>query len=146
MPTANATGEDDEDIFDDMGSIVRSVATDTALIYTCLAALQDVDLDMGPTHVWPGTNTVEHHFTLWNSRSAGSDDKLIVADADERFGVKRRDMDLRKGDLVMYDSRTMHCGGANNSNKRRSVFVVSCMGPGVRPDGTTWTMLKSLKN
>merc|ERR1712196_696567 len=55
-------------------------------------------------------------------------------------------MTLKKGDLVMYDSRTMHCGGANMSQKRRSVLVVSTMGPGIRPDGTTWTMLKSLRN
>ena len=26
-----------------------------------------VDESMGPTHVWPGTNTVEHHATLWGA-------------------------------------------------------------------------------
>merc|ERR1719251_836759 len=55
-------------------------------------------------------------------------------------------MTLSKGDLVLYDSRTMHCGGPNSSSARRSVFCVSVMGPGIRPDGTTWTMLKSLRN
>ena len=97
---------------------VQAVATDTALIFTSLLALQAgnalspwqlaassciacmvyysvsvydsmlylprlyhgtvqcpvfrpswkaVDESMGPTHVWPGTNTVEHHATLWGA-------------------------------------------------------------------------------
>lgn len=143
VPTAEANVEQDEDAGDDLTSVVRAIATDTALIYTCLVALQDVETDMGPTHVWPGTNTVEHHATLWASSSGA---KLMVDDADKAFGVQRRDMTLQKGDLVIYDSRTMHCGGANNSQKRRSVFVVSTMGPGIRPDGSTWTLLPSLRN
>merc|ERR1711918_200262 len=40
----------------------------------------------------------------------------------------------------------MHCGGANLSEVRRSVMAISVMGQGIRPDGTTWTMLKSLRN
>ena len=71
---------------------VQAVATETALIFTSLLALQemvllkmllelvltpeinpfdscavekDIEPNMGPTHVWPGTNTVEHHATLW---------------------------------------------------------------------------------
>jgi len=133
----------DDDATDDLTSVVRAIATDTALIYTCLVALQDVEADMGPTHVWPGTNTVEHHATLWGTNTSG---KLHVPEADKAFGIEHKDMTLRKGDLVMYDSRTMHCGGANTSQKRRSVMVVSTMGPGIRPDGTTWTILKSLRN
>lgn len=143
LPAADDCAEQDDDAGEDLTSVVRAIATDTALIYTCLVALQDVDADMGPTHVWPATNTVEHHATLWATNSG---DKLHVADADKAFGVARRDMTLQKGDLVIYDSRTMHCGGANSSQKRRSVFVVSTMGPGIRPDGTTWTMLPSLRN
>jgi len=143
LPDRADGAEEDEDAADDMTSVVRAIATDTALIYTCLVALQDVDADMGPTHVWPATNTVEHHATLWGTNTG---DKLYVAEADKAFGITHRDMTLKKGDLVMYDSRTMHCGGANNSQKRRSVLVVSTMGPGIRPDGTTWTMLKSLRN
>uniref|UniRef100_A0A7S1SCK4 CW-type domain-containing protein n=1 Tax=Alexandrium catenella TaxID=2925 RepID=A0A7S1SCK4_ALECA len=143
---AGATGDpdsEDEDQADDLGEIVRAVATETALIYTVLVALQDVEPEMGPTHVWPRTNTVEHHAALWGTHTGG---KLSVAEADKLFATPHRDMLLRKGDLVMYDSRTMHCGGANMSSSRRSVFCVSTMGPGIRPDGTTWTMLKSLRN
>jgi len=133
---------EDEDAADDLGRVVQAVATDTALIFTSLLALQDVDEQMGPTHVWPGTNTVEHHATLWGSHITG---KLSVQDADEAFQVPHRKMTLQRGDLVLYDSRTMHCGGANTSDQRRSVFCVSTMGPGIRPDGTTWTMLASLR-
>jgi len=145
LPSASpeADGDDPEDWNEDLGSIVRAVATDTALIYTCLAALQDVSSDMGPTHVWPATNTVEHHATLWSTHVGG---KLGVQEADEAFGIEHKKMLLAKGDLVLYDSRTMHCGGANSSAERRSVFCVSTMGPGIRPDGTTWTMLRSLRS
>jgi len=143
MPTQDVGVEEDEEAADDMTSVVRAIATDTALIYTCLVALQDVEPDMGPTHVWPGTNTVEHHATLWGT---GASEKMYTGEADKAFGVVHKDMTLKKGDLVMYDSRTMHCGGANTSSKRRSVLVVSTMGPGIRPDGTTWTLLRSLRN
>jgi len=143
MPNVGQGAEKDDDAIDDMTSVVEHIATDTAMIYTCLVALQDVEPDMGPTHVWPGTNTVEHHATLWG---AGVSEKLYPKEADKAFKVDHKDMTLKKGDLVVYDSRTMHCGGANISDKRRSVLVVSSMGPGIRPDGTTWTMLGSLRN
>jgi len=138
-----AEDSDGEDGQDDMGEIVRAVATETAIICTALVALQDVSSSMGPTHLWPGTHTVNHHATLWGTCVGG---KLSVAAADEAFGVDRVDMTLQKGDMVIYDSRTMHCGGANTSQSRRSVLCISLMGPGIRPDGTTWTMLPSLQN
>lgn len=134
---------EDEDAGDDLAEIVRAVATGTALIFTSLVALQDIDASMGPTHVWPKTNTAEHHATLWGTHVGG---KLTVAEAEVVFGVAKRDMLLKQGDLVLYDSRTMHCGGANCSDQRRSVLCISVMGPGIRPDGTTWTMLPSLRN
>merc|ERR1712107_213064 len=141
LPEFEEYCEEDED--DDIGKIVQAVATDTAMIYTALVALQDIEPDMGPTQVWPGTNTVEHHATLWGTHIAG---KLSVEDADKAFGIAHKKMTLKRGDLVLYDSLTMHCGGANCSEKRRSVLCVSVMGLGIRPDGTTWTMLKSLRN
>eukprot|EP00930_Biecheleria_cincta_P029856 TRINITY_DN20716_c0_g1_i1.p1 TRINITY_DN20716_c0_g1~~TRINITY_DN20716_c0_g1_i1.p1 ORF type:complete len:399 (-),score=86.63 TRINITY_DN20716_c0_g1_i1:33-1229(-) len=146
LPDAGPRGDlsEDEDAEGDVGKIVQAVATDTALIFTSLLALQDIEPEMGPTHVWPGTNTVEHHATLWSTSASGK--KLsTVSDADEAFGVAHRQMTLKQGDLVLYDSRTMHCGGANSSDKRRAVFCVSVMGPGIRPDGTTWTMLQTLR-
>jgi ectoine hydroxylase-related dioxygenase (phytanoyl-CoA dioxygenase family) len=131
------------DVDEDMASIFNAVATNTAVIVTALVALQDISEDMGPTLVWPITNTVEHHAILWDTNIGG---KVKVAEADGIFGVKHKAMTLQKGDALMYDSRTMHCGGHNCSQKRRSVFCVSFMGPGVRPDGTTWTMLPQYRN
>lgn len=139
---ANPLDEQDE-VDEDLSSIFDAVATDTAMIVTMLVALQDITEDMGPTLVWPATNTVEHHAILWDTNIGG---KVKVAEADGIFGVKHKAMTLQKGDAVMYDSRTMHCGGHNRSQNRRSVFCVSVMGPGVRPDGTTWTMLPEYRN
>jgi len=143
-PQASEGASDDEDAAEDLGQIVRAVATETAIICSALVALQDVEEDMGPTHVWPGTNTVEHHATLWGTGVGG---KLDIPTADASFGIPHRKMTLKKGDLVLYDSRTMHCGGANESQgQRRSVLVISTMGAGIRPDGTTWSMLPALRN
>lgn len=135
-------GGDDEDADEDIHEVVKAVATETAKIFTSLLALQDVDEEMGPTQVWPATHTMEHHTTLWNNVG-----KLNNWEADKAFGIEHKKMTLSQGDLVLYDSRVMHCGGANTSLKRRrSVLCVSAMGPGIRPDGTTWTMLDSLRN
>lgn len=38
--------------------------------------LKDIQPNMGPTHVWPGTNTVEHHETLWG-QTLGQPEKLL---------------------------------------------------------------------
>jgi len=134
---------EDEDGDEDLGNVLRAVATETAKIYTSLIALQDITTDMGPTHVWPGTHTVQHHATLLTLRSR---DNLSVAEADKAFSVEHKKMALSKGDLVLYDSRVMHCGGANFSDTRRSVMCISVMGPGFRPDGSTWSLLHSLRN
>lgn len=143
LPADFAAADSDEEE-DDLGEIMRAVATETAVICTMLLALQDVAPDMGPTLVWPGTHTVEHHTTLWSTCQSK---KLSVEDADRAFRVAHRPMTLRQGDAVIYDSRTMHCGGANMSrSSRRSVLCISVMGPGIRPEGTTWTMLPELRN
>eukprot|EP00931_Biecheleriopsis_adriatica_P066206 TRINITY_DN40605_c0_g1_i1.p1 TRINITY_DN40605_c0_g1~~TRINITY_DN40605_c0_g1_i1.p1 ORF type:complete len:802 (+),score=146.46 TRINITY_DN40605_c0_g1_i1:36-2408(+) len=121
------------------GASSRAAAKDVALVFSSLLALQDIEPEMGPTHIWPATNTHEHHATL-----ACTVGDLTVSDADKVFRVKHHKMNLRRGDLVLYDSRSMHCGGENTSHQR-SVFVVSTMGPGVRPAGPTWTLLSSLE-
>jgi len=143
IPTADLS-DDEEDVANDVGSIVKAVATETAIITSALIALQDIHADMGPTHVWPSTNTVEHHASLWATAIGG---KLSVEEADEIFKVQHKKMTIKKGDVLLYDSRTMHCGGSNTSvDKRRSVLVVSTMGPGLRPDGSTYTLIKDLRN
>ena len=39
----------------------------------------------------------------------------ICVDKPQAFGIAHRKMTLRQGDLVLYDSRTMHCGGSSFS-------------------------------
>jgi ectoine hydroxylase-related dioxygenase (phytanoyl-CoA dioxygenase family) len=146
FPALEEEESDEDEQFDrlnDKSSIPEATATGTALLFTALVALQDVTPDMGPTHLWPATHTVEHHATLYEKGSTGG--VFSLADADTAFGVSHKDMTLRKGDLVMYDSRVMHCGCANVSSNRRSVLCISLMGPGIRPEGSTWTMLDSLR-
>lgn len=142
-----AEEEEDEEDFDEdaeaVAEVMKTVATNTASLYTMLLALQDITSEMGPTLVWPGTNTVEHHTTFWNTNLGN---RLEVEEADTSFGVPKREMLLKKGDLVFYDSRTMHCGGANISSLRRSVLCLTLMGEGIKPEGSTYTMLQSLRN
>lgn len=42
---------------------------------------------------------------------------------------------LRRGDGVLFDARTLHCGGANESERRRVLFYVSFRGAG---RGVAW--------
>lgn len=144
LPDRDQCVSDDEDAPEDVSHVVRAVATDTAILMSAQVALQDIVEEMGPTHVWQGTHTVEHHATLW---SAGVG-RLTVEGADEAFKIPHKKMVMNKGDLILYDSRVMHCGGANYStpSRRRSIMTISTMSPGIRPDGSTFTMLSALKN
>merc|ERR1712032_1434379 len=99
----------------DISEINDIMETDTATIWTCLIALQDIDERMGPTHVWPCTNTFTCHAQLLQG-SEGSD-FISVPDADAILGIPHMKMALSKGDLVVYDSRTVHCGGMNSSER-----------------------------
>lgn len=131
----------------DISEINDIMETDTATIWTALIALQDVDASMGPTHVWPGTNTFACHAQLLQWLQASEDRGFIsVPEADQILGIAHKKMTLAKGSLVVYDSRTVHCGGANCADRSRTVLGISVMGPGLKPDGTTWSMLPTLRH
>eukprot|EP01065_Artemidia_motanka_P049777 TRINITY_DN8356_c0_g1_i1.p2 TRINITY_DN8356_c0_g1~~TRINITY_DN8356_c0_g1_i1.p2 ORF type:complete len:406 (+),score=139.48 TRINITY_DN8356_c0_g1_i1:66-1220(+) len=139
-------GDDGSDGDDDCAEVLRTVATDTAPLWTCLTALQDVEPDMGPTLVWPGTNTVECHSDLYGYYQQQGAGQLTPAAADDLFRVRHQPMLLRKGDSVCYDSRLMHCGGANTSADRpRTVLVTTFMGTGVPPEGSTYDLRRHLR-
>lgn len=135
----NDAGEDDEGDL-----LLRSMALDTAPLFTCLVALQQVEPTMGPTLIWPGTNTVDCHTALWATRGP-STEALSPEEADVLFGQPHEAMTLAAGDAVVYDSRTIHCGGANVSSTRRSVLCVSLLGDGLPPHGSTFSILPALK-
>jgi ectoine hydroxylase-related dioxygenase (phytanoyl-CoA dioxygenase family) len=89
-------------------------------MYTCFIALQDIKKDMGPTTWIPSTHTTTAH-TLFR------DDQL-----DRATGESPKDKLLRtspsvlgllpKGSCGIFDSRLLHCGGANESGISRSLF------------------------
>lgn len=80
-------------------------------LYTTFVALQDVTYDMGPTHFWPGTNTAVAH------RRFEGDPQGFLETLQPAAPL------LKAGDSVIYDSRLLHCGGANVSSTRALLYV-----------------------
>jgi len=80
-------------------------------LYTCFMALQDVEDDMGHTLFLPQTHT-DH--TLWNVRRQDQE-KYISTRKAVQSGLKT-------GDVAIFDSRVLHCGLGNVSDKRRILF------------------------
>jgi ectoine hydroxylase-related dioxygenase (phytanoyl-CoA dioxygenase family) len=106
-------------IISDPGSPTQCVHCDTPWLpnaeplYTCFIALQDIDDDMGHTTYLPRTHTDQAH-KIFNAGVKQKENLISVAPA-----VQTR---LKKGDCVIFDSRVLHCGGANSSEKRRVLF------------------------
>ena len=83
-------------------------------LYTFFVALQDVDDDMGHTTFLPGTMTPEVH-GIFNSGEKQKNNLIAMSPAFRS--------NLKKGDVAIFDSRLLHCGGANESeDKRRILF------------------------
>jgi len=75
-----------------------------APLYTVFIALQDITHEMGPTMFLPRTNTEDAHDRYNNipERDSFLESSSSVAAL------------LNTGDASLFDSRTMHCGGAND--------------------------------
>jgi len=128
-----------------------------AVLYTCFIALQDIDLTMGPTTWLPETHTTEAHALFQDdyvpaSATESAKDKLLRT-TPAVLGV------LPKGSCAVFDSRLLHCGGANTSDTSRALFYFSFKNakigyPGnpasIRPDlsskYTITTLEKELKD
>ena len=83
-------------------------------LYTFFIALQDVEDDMGHTTFLPGTMTPEVH-GIFNSGEKQKNNLIAMTPAFRS--------NLKKGDVAIFDSRLLHCGGANESeDKRRILF------------------------
>ena len=104
----------------DPGSMRQPVHPDTnyrrdRCVLTSFVALQDVTADMGPTIFIPGSHTASAH--------------LAFRDAGERGGpalaAPNRVATLSAGDATLFDSRLLHCGGGNESDRRRVLFYFS---------------------
>jgi len=97
-----------------------------AVAITAFVALQDVDEAMGPTAVIPGTHTAEAH-ERFNDRDDGGRERVaMLRERPNHLGV------LQTGDANLIDSRLIHCGGANESSKRRVLFYFSFRAKGAR--------------
>jgi hypothetical protein len=118
--------------------------------YTVFVALQDIDADMGPTVFLPRSNTAQCHedfnagsnafqqgkgtVTVRESSDSGGDSgsgrlsKEVSAD----WFLKSREWStspLKKGDIQILDSMTLHAATANVSAKRRSLLYFTLRNP-----------------
>jgi hypothetical protein len=91
----------------------------TASVYTCTVALQDVTPAMGPTVFLPATHSRAAHrrFDASATRAA------LLAEAPHLLST------LAAGDAAVYDSRVLHCGGANRSARPRVLLYLSLLDP-----------------
>jgi len=90
---------------------------------TCFVALQDIDESMGPTTFLPSSATEEYHEEI----AVGQDDGYGDGQYKSQLLTKSTNFlsTLQTGDCALYNPMTLHCGGANRSNKRRVIFYFS---------------------
>lgn len=82
--------------------------------FTCTLSLQDICEEMGPTVFIPGTHTEEAYI-----RRVYEENSSILSTSANTLST------LNSGDLAIYDSRLLHCGGSNRSDKQRILFYFS---------------------
>lgn len=107
-------------------------------ILTAFCALQDIDESMGPTLFLPATHTAAAHdefftyenfdlaFNAFDDEEGEEEDAAQTAKVEallDKWGVLRGE--LGTGDVSLFDSRCLHAGGANTSNRRRVLFYCS---------------------
>ena len=102
------------------------------VLYTCFVALQDITPDMGPTTWLPKTHTQEMHQrfqdeTTTSSSGQKSPKDQLLSTAPSVLGT------LSKGSCAIFDSRLLHCGGANQSETSRALMYCSFQNPKVVP-------------
>jgi ectoine hydroxylase-related dioxygenase (phytanoyl-CoA dioxygenase family) len=112
------------------------------VLYTCFMALQEIDFDMGPTTWMPNTHTAEAHELFQNdvinpTTKESPKDKLLRTKPSV-LGV------LPKGSCAIFDSRVIHCGGANTSNTSRALFYCSWKSPKVGYPGNPGSIRQEL--
>ena len=112
---------------------------DDPVLYTCFIALQDITMDMGPTTWLPQTHTKEMHdiFQKDSKDEARGKDWLLQTQPSV-LGT------LPKGSCGIYDSRLLHCGGANHSDQSRALFYLSFKNPVMGYPGNPASIRKEL--
>jgi len=112
------------------GEPCQPVHADTSHIFdaqmvTIFVALHDVDVAHGPTRMYPRTHT-DPKFHMGHEQP------------DEAAAVL---CTMNRGDCVLMDSRLLHCGTANVSDRHRYLFYCTWKPPGRRSKGSTSTLL-----
>uniref|UniRef100_A0A7S0GNJ1 Uncharacterized protein n=1 Tax=Proboscia inermis TaxID=420281 RepID=A0A7S0GNJ1_9STRA len=79
---------------------------DVPPLLTVFIALQDILPGMGPTSFLPRSHTAATH-AAYNDSVPARDELLQQSSSVAAL--------LRSGDVALFDSRTMHCGGANDA-------------------------------
>jgi ectoine hydroxylase-related dioxygenase (phytanoyl-CoA dioxygenase family) len=138
-------------LMSDTGSFRQVVHPDTpcndeneneAVLYTCFVALQDIDESMGPTVWLPRTHTKEIHTQfqdespLLPSNVENNDNDKDRSNDDEIQPKTRKDLLLQQKSAVLgtlpqgacgiFDSRLLHCGGANTNTHGTSRALFYC--------------------
>ncbi|KAJ8605388.1 hypothetical protein CTAYLR_002406 [Chrysophaeum taylorii] len=98
------------------GSFRQPIHSDTPFqrvppLYASFVALQDVDLDMGPTTFLPGTHTETDARLDFDVGMLDGRRDAMLAKAKPKFAL------LEAGDLVIFDMRVLHFGAANHPDK-----------------------------
>lgn len=98
-------------------------------LYACFVALQDVDVDMGPTVYLPGTHTKEEHTAFYGGDLTQGRDTTGQRNPIQEEYLKSKTVKLgllKKGDCAIYNQQVLHCGSANESPDRvRRQFYIS---------------------
>lgn len=120
------------------------MAGEGPVLYTCFIALQDITLDMGATVWLPGTHTPDSHKKFRDSESPvgggeSTKDKLLRTQP-SALGT------LTKGSCAIFDSRCLHCGGANRSADSRALFYFSFKNSKIGYAGNPPSIRKELIN
>jgi ectoine hydroxylase-related dioxygenase (phytanoyl-CoA dioxygenase family) len=105
------------------------------VLYTCFVALQDVTIDMGPTTWLPRTHTAAVHSQFKDEARKDA----LLGTTPSKLGL------LPKGSCGLYDSRLLHCGGANKSADRsRALFYFSFRNPTVTNPGNPGSIRRDM--
>jgi ectoine hydroxylase-related dioxygenase (phytanoyl-CoA dioxygenase family) len=123
---------------------------DEAVLYTCFVALQDIDENMGPTVWLPRTHTKEMHAQFQdespllppndveNNADNNADDEMMMIRPKTRKDLLLQQQPavlgtLPQGCCGIFDSRLLHCGGANTapSGTSRALFYCTFRNPRV---------------
>jgi len=143
-------------LMSDYGSNRQNIHPDTPVynndnsipvLYTCFIALQDVDIDMGPTLWMPNTHTLDVHTAFQQEEQSSSNNNESLSPKDQLLKTKPHVLGtLPAGSCGIFDSRLLHCGTSNKKpDSCRKVFYVSFQNPKIGYPGNPPSIRPELK-